>query len=79
MTIPFPTPDDPVIVTVFDRTFFVCWIDVRVDAPSGAMWFAQTSDGRIRSVGAYGRENTLEQIRQRVDAWWRDLLASATQ
>jgi hypothetical protein len=71
MTIPFPTPDDPVIVTGFDSTFFVCWIDVRVDVPSGALWFAQTSDGRIRTVGAYGRESTLEQIRERVDAWWR--------
>jgi hypothetical protein len=73
MTIPSPTPEDPVIVTVFDRTFFVCWIDVRVDAPRGAMWFAQTSDGQIRTVGAYGRENTLEQIRDRIDAWWRGL------
>ena len=64
MTIPFPTPDDPVIVTTFDRTMVVCWIDVPVEAPSGAVWFAQTSDGGLLTLGA----TLLHHVH--VKSWW---------
>lgn len=67
---PLGTVDDPILVTTFDQRLFQCF--TANIAGRGDRWIYVSSDRVRHDGGIYAGENTLEQIQQRVDEWWRD-------
>jgi hypothetical protein len=62
-----PTSADPAIVTASDGTLFVCWLE---QIHNRWLWVFM-STAKMNYVGPpYDGEDSLEQLRDLVAAWW---------
>ena len=69
-----PTSTDPALVTASDGTLFACWLE----QIHGCSLWVFMSTAKMNYVGPpYNGEDSLEQLRDLVAAWWTQTRSDA--